>query len=82
MTQELVLQWLREVQHPGREDKDIVSLGMVSGVEITEGKIINWLILKIGSYTFMIYLLHELVNLPQRPRRNGGGSKNHRERTC
>ena len=40
MTEELVLQWLREVQHPGREDKDIVSLGMVSGVEILEGKII------------------------------------------
>ena len=40
MTQELVLQWLREVQHPGREDKDIVSLGMVSGVEIAEGKIV------------------------------------------
>ena len=29
--------------------------------KITEGKVINWLILKIGSYTFMIYLLHELV---------------------
>ena len=40
MTEELVLQWLREVQHPGREDKDIVSLGMVSGVEILEGKIV------------------------------------------
>ena len=40
MTQELVLQWLREVQHPGREDKDIVSLGMVSDVEITDGKIV------------------------------------------
>ena len=40
MTEELVLQWLREVQHPGREDKDIVSLGMVSSVEILEGKIV------------------------------------------
>ena len=40
MTKELVLQWLREVQHPGREDKDIVSLGMVSAVEITEGHVV------------------------------------------
>ena len=40
MTEELVLQWLREVQHPGREDKDIVSLGMVADVEIAEAKIV------------------------------------------
>jgi len=40
MTEELVMQWLREVQHPGKEDKDIVSLGMVSGVEITEGSVV------------------------------------------
>ncbi|MBR1569197.1 MAG: Mrp/NBP35 family ATP-binding protein [Bacteroidales bacterium] len=40
MDQKLVLQWLEEVQHPGREDKDIVSLGMVADVEIAEGRIV------------------------------------------
>ena len=29
--------------------------------KVSESKLINWLILKVGSYTFMIYLLHELV---------------------
>ena len=40
MDKQPVLQWLREVQHPGRDDKDIVSLDMVSGVEIAEGKVV------------------------------------------
>ena len=40
MTEQQVLQWLREVQHPGRDDKDIVSLGMVSNIEISEGKVV------------------------------------------
>ncbi len=40
MTEESVLQWLRQVQHPGQEDKDLVSLGMVSGVEVTDGKVV------------------------------------------
>jgi ATP-binding protein involved in chromosome partitioning len=40
MTKDLVLQWLREVQHPGRDDKDIVSLGMVSNLEITENHVV------------------------------------------
>lgn len=29
--------------------------------KVTMGKLTNWLIIKIGSFTFMIYLLHELV---------------------
>ena len=39
MNQQEVLQWLAEVKHPGREDKDIVSLGMVSTVEVADGRV-------------------------------------------
>ena len=31
-----ILQALREVRHPGRQDRDIVELGMVQDVEIAE----------------------------------------------
>lgn len=34
MTKEEILEALKEVHHPGRSDKDIVSLGMVQNVEI------------------------------------------------
>mgnify|MGYP004498928231 FL=1 len=34
MTKEEILETLKEVHHPGRSDKDIVSLGMVQSVEI------------------------------------------------
>lgn len=34
MTKEEILEALKEVHHPGRSDKDIVSLGMVQSVEI------------------------------------------------
>ena len=40
MNEQQVLQWLREVQHPGKEDKDIVSLGMVYSMEITDNHVI------------------------------------------
>ncbi len=40
MREQDVMQWLGEVQHPGQEDKDIVSLGMVSKVELAEGKVV------------------------------------------
>ena len=34
MTKEEVLEFLREVHHPAKEDRDIVELGMVQAVEI------------------------------------------------
>lgn len=37
----------------------LFSYGMMQ--RATKAKLTNWLIVKIGSYTFMIYLLHELV---------------------
>ena len=37
VTKEDILQALREVHHPGKGDRDIVDLGMVHDVEITEG---------------------------------------------
>ena len=39
MTVKEVFGWLAEVQHPGRDDKDLVSLGMVEEVEVEEGKV-------------------------------------------
>ncbi len=39
MTQEEILQALREVHHPARQDRDIVDLGMVTNIEITTGKV-------------------------------------------
>ena len=39
MTVKEVFGWLAEVQHPGRDDKDLVSLGMVEEVEVSEGKV-------------------------------------------
>ena len=37
MTVEEVREFLREVHHPAREDRDIVELGMVQDIEISEG---------------------------------------------
>ena len=37
MTVKDVFGWLAEVQHPGKDDKDIVSLGMVEDVAVSEG---------------------------------------------
>jgi len=34
-----VLGWLTEVQHPAREDRDVVSLGLVEQLEVEEGRI-------------------------------------------
>ena len=39
MTEKEVFDWLSQVQHPGKDDKDIVSLGMVEEVTVTEGKV-------------------------------------------
>ena len=40
VTKEDILQALREVHHPGKGDRDIVDLGMVHDVEITEGGVV------------------------------------------
>ena len=34
-----ITNWLREVEHPAKGDKDIVELGMLEGVEVSEGSI-------------------------------------------
>ena len=39
MTEKEVFGWLADVQHPGKEDKDIVSLGMVEEVTVSDGKV-------------------------------------------
>ena len=39
MIESEILEILREVHHPAQQDRDIVSLGMVSGVEIAEGAV-------------------------------------------
>ena len=39
MTEKEIFDWLLEVQHPGRDDKDIVSLGMVEEVVAEAGKV-------------------------------------------
>ena len=40
MTEKEVFGWLAEVQHPGKDDKDIVSLGMVEEVTVSDGKVV------------------------------------------
>lgn len=40
MTKEEILEALKEVHHPGRSDKDIVSLGMVQSVESNEESVV------------------------------------------
>jgi len=37
MTEQDIYSWLREVVHPGKGDRDIVSLGMVDGIEVSDG---------------------------------------------
>ena len=39
MNQSEVLQWLQEVQHPAREDRSVVALGMVEKIDMEEGKV-------------------------------------------
>ena len=39
MTEKEVFDWLTQVEHPGRDDKDIVSLGMVEEVVVEDGKV-------------------------------------------
>ncbi len=39
MTAEEIKEYLREVHHPAKEDRDIVDLGMVHGIEIGEGSV-------------------------------------------
>ena len=39
MTEKEVFDWLAQVQHPGKDDKDIVSLGMVEEVVVDGGKV-------------------------------------------
>jgi ATP-binding protein involved in chromosome partitioning len=39
MTEKEVFDWLSQVQHPGKDDKDIVSLGMVEEVVVEDGKV-------------------------------------------
>ena len=39
MTEKEVFGWLSEIPHPGKDDKDIVSLGMVEEVKVEEGKV-------------------------------------------
>lgn len=39
MTQEEILQALREVKHPAKSEKDLVELGMVQSVEIADSKV-------------------------------------------
>ncbi len=40
MTEKEILEWLREVKHPGKGDQDIVSLGMVENIE-TQGSAVT-----------------------------------------
>ena len=39
MKEKDVFDWLSEIQHPGKDDRDIVSLGMVEEVVVEEGKV-------------------------------------------
>ena len=39
MKEKDVFDWLSEIQHPGKDDQDIVSLGMVEEVVVEEGKV-------------------------------------------
>lgn len=40
MTAEEIKEYLREVHHPAKEDRDIVDLGMVQGIEIGHGSVV------------------------------------------
>ena len=40
MTEKDVFGWLAEVQHPGKDDKDLVSLGMVEEVTVEPGRVV------------------------------------------
>ena len=40
MTEKEVFGWLAEVQHPGKDDKDLVSLGMVEEVKVEPGRVV------------------------------------------
>ena len=40
MTEKDVFGWLAEVQHPGKDDKDLVSLGMVEEVKVEPGRVV------------------------------------------
>ena len=39
MTEKDIKAWLQEVTHPGKDDQDIVSLGMVESIDVSEGKV-------------------------------------------
>ena len=39
MKEKDIFDWLSEIQHPGKDDQDIVSLGMVEEVVVEEGKV-------------------------------------------
>ena len=39
LNKEQVIAWLREVQHPGADDKNVVELGLVQDVTVSEGRI-------------------------------------------
>ena len=39
MTEKEVFDWLSQIQHPGKDDKDLVSLGMVEEVTVADGKV-------------------------------------------
>ncbi len=40
MTAEEIKEYLREVHHPAKEDRDIVDLGIVQGIEIGDGSVV------------------------------------------
>ena len=40
MTADEIKEYLREVHHPAKEDRDIVDLGMVQGIEIGDGSVV------------------------------------------
>ena len=39
MIKEDILQWLQEVQHPAKNDQDVVSLGMIDAIEVADDRI-------------------------------------------
>ena len=39
MTEKEVFDWLSQIQHPGKDDKDLVSLGIVEEVTVADGKV-------------------------------------------
>lgn len=40
MTDKQILEFLKEVHHPGQADRDIVSIGMVDSIEVQDGKVV------------------------------------------